>query len=388
MEPFKYEDYLYYKKIYYQKNNLYKLNDTDEKYNYENKEINQPHDKLFKEVLDNKKEAANLINQALNLKNIKYKLTKDDIEKYNRKFITNNFSNTESDIIYKKKNQNIFFLIEHQSTIDYSMPYRIMKYNMCIMESAIDKNKVKNKNYKLPVIFSFVIYTGNKKWDANNYLEEKQEKLNGCTPRAFANFQVIDVNDYTKEELLENENLLSKLMLLEKAKDINELESYLQDIIEKPMEDEPKEFLMRVINYILEDKISEEKLKQFTVKLEKKKKGENIMFVEIINNWVDEMLAKEATLAQKEENIAQKEENIAQKEENIAQKEENVIRREEEFIQKQKELNEKERVLEKNKNRIVVEMLKNNVEEKIIMKILKIDKSELDKIKKENRYSA
>ena len=234
MEPFKYEDYLYYKKIYYQKNNLYKLNDTDEKYNYENKEINQPHDKLFKEVLDNKKEAANLINQALNLKNIKYKLT----------------------------------------------------------------------------------------------------------------------------------------------------------IIEKPMEDEPKEFLMRVINYILEDKISEEKLKQFTVKLEKKKKGENIMFVEIINNWVDEMLAKEATLAQKEENIAQKEENIAQKEENIAQKEENVIRREEEFIQKQKELNEKERVLEKNKNRIVVEMLKNNVEEKIIMKILKIDKSELDKIKKENRYSA
>lgn len=220
MEPFKYEDYLYYKKIYYQKNNLYKLNDTDEKYNYENKEINQPHDKLFKEVLDNKKEAANLINQALNLKNIKYKLT----------------------------------------------------------------------------------------------------------------------------------------------------------IIEKPMEDEPKEFLMRVINYILEDKISEEKLKQFTVKLEKKKKGENIMFVEIINNWVDEMLAKEATLAQKEENIAQKEEN--------------VIRREEEFIQKQKELNEKERVLEKNKNRIVVEMLKNNVEEKIIMKILKIDKSELDKIKKENRYSA
>lgn len=66
----------------------------------------------------------------------------------------------ESDIIYKKKDEDIFFLIEYQSKIDYSMPYRILKYNISIMESAIDKKKIKTKEYKIPAIYTFVLYTG------------------------------------------------------------------------------------------------------------------------------------------------------------------------------------------------------------------------------------
>lgn len=38
--------------------------------------------------------------------------------------------------------------------------------------------------------------------------------------KLFANFEVIDVNNYTKEELLTNKSLISKMMLLEKAKNI------------------------------------------------------------------------------------------------------------------------------------------------------------------------
>ena len=91
---------------------------------------------------------------------------------------------------------------------------------MAIMESSIDKKKVKNKNYKLPIIYSFVIYTGNKKWNADNYIIEKQENLMGVKKNIFANFEVIDINNYTKEELLMNKSLISKMMLLEKAKNI------------------------------------------------------------------------------------------------------------------------------------------------------------------------
>ena len=34
----------------------------------------------------------------------------------------------EKEPVYKKKNEDIYFLIEHQSTVDISMPYRIKNY--------------------------------------------------------------------------------------------------------------------------------------------------------------------------------------------------------------------------------------------------------------------
>ena len=115
-----------------------------------------------------------LINQA-----IKTKLKAEEIEKYTSSFVNKIFENREADIVYKYKNKNIFFLIEHQTKIDYSMQYRILEYEIEIMKSAIDIRKVKNKEYKLPLVIPIVLYTGKKKWDAKRYLEESQETLDG-----------------------------------------------------------------------------------------------------------------------------------------------------------------------------------------------------------------
>lgn len=80
------------------------------------------HDKIFRTILDQKEEAVELINQA-----IKTKLKSEEIEKYKSSFVNKIFQNREADIVYKHKNSNIFFLIEHQTIIDYSMPYGMQK---------------------------------------------------------------------------------------------------------------------------------------------------------------------------------------------------------------------------------------------------------------------
>ena len=393
------------------------LSDIREEYCYinENKKVSKPHDKIFKEILENKEEAVKFINEHLNLENTKNELNKNDIEIYNKEFIGENFSKTESDIIYKMKNQNIFFLIEHQSTIDYSMPYRILKYNMAIMDSAIDIRKIRNKDYRFPVIYSFVIYTGNRKWNVQNYIVKKQESLFQSTKEQFGNFQVVDINDYSNEELLKSNMLLSKVMLLEKAKNINDLENYIEEIIEEKLDKRQSDFLIRILNYILKDKISKEKFEEINNKLIKKE-GEKVMFVQIINDWVDEMLAKEENIVEKEEKIAQKEENIALKEEKMAQKEENIARKEEsialkeekmaqkeesialkeekmaqkeesialkeeKMAQKEKSMAKEKENLKKEKLNIIFNMLNNNIDEKLILKITGINKKELDKIK-------
>ena len=371
MKAFTYKEYIYYKAIFQQSkcDNSLMLCDVEENYNYK-KEINNPHDKIFKDVLDDKKEVVTFLNKMLKLEHTVYALQEKDIEKYNREFITENFQSIESDVIYKKKNQNIFFLIEQQSTIDYAMAYRILKYNMAIMESAIEKEKLRQKDYKLPAIFSFVIYTGNKKWNATNYLINKQEKLFGCKPKNFANFQLIDVNDYTKQELLDSEGFLTKAMLLERARDYEELENDLALIMEKYVEDRQKIFLQRMIKYVYRSKLSNDKYSKFIQELQlKQEKGGNTMFAEIISKKIDEVFEMEEKVKHQEEKVKSQEAKVEKEKAKIKQKEIDIKKREKAII--------------KAENQMIINMIKNNIDESIILKIVNIDKNKLAKIKKE-----
>lgn len=144
MEPFTYKDYLYYKnkkvksiedmisiskefynKIFevfeesYSKEKMAvgTLQEEEEKYIMDNKmlqivksKIQQPHDKTYKIILSNKKEVARLINRALKIMDKKCQIKENEIEKYNRNFITKSLKNRESDITYRIKGKNIFFL--------------------------------------------------------------------------------------------------------------------------------------------------------------------------------------------------------------------------------------------------------------------------------------
>ena len=211
--------------------------------------------------MDKKEEAIALINQA-----IKIKLKAEEIEKYTSSFVSKIFQNREADIVYKYKNKNIFFLIEHQTKIDYSMSYRILEYEIEIMKSAIDIRKVKNKEYKLPLVIPIVLYTGKKKWDAKRYLEESQETLDDVKIKA-GNYNLVDINDFTKEELLQGKTLISKMMLLEKSESTEESIEMLEKIIPNTNKEE-KELLKRVISILFGEKIGEEKTKELIEKID------------------------------------------------------------------------------------------------------------------------
>lgn len=212
-------------------------------------------------VLDQKEEAVKFINKTLKL-NIK----KEEIEKYNSSFISKTFQNKEADIVYKIKDKNIFFLIEHQSKIDYSMPFRLLEYEVAIIRSAIDKSKIKNKSYKIPLVMPIVLYTGKQKWNANKYLEKSQEKIQ-CLNIKIGNYSLVDINNYTEKELLEDNTFISKMMLIEKSKNTEEIAETLEKIINKTRK-EDKELLKGIIEIFLEEKIGIQKSTELIRKLE------------------------------------------------------------------------------------------------------------------------
>lgn len=174
------------------------------------------------------------------------KFKEEQIENYNSSFVNSIFRIQESDVVYKIKDKNIFVLIEYQTKIDYSMPYRILQYEIAIIKSALDVKKLKNKSYKLPVVIPIILYIGKQRWNANKYLEESHEKMKGVKS-SLSYYNIVDINDFTEGELLEDDTLISKMILVEKTKDSDELVKMLSEIIPS-IKGEQKEHMIRIVD--------------------------------------------------------------------------------------------------------------------------------------------
>lgn len=270
MEEFTYQEYLEYQKEISKEEERERKEKEEYIKETKIKKVNNPHDKIFRIYLDNKEEVVKIINRKLELKR---NLRKEEIEKYNSSFVNKRYENRESDVVYKKKDQKIFFLIEHQTSIDYSMPKRILEYEIEIIDSNIDHKRKMKKKEKLPAVIPIVIYTGEKKWDVARYIEECQEKLEGTKIPGLGSYYIIDINEYSKKELEEDELFFSKILLIEKARTEEELIGILTDIVKKVKDKKSKEELKRMIYYIYQEKIGEEKTKEL---IEKLKEGDKM----------------------------------------------------------------------------------------------------------------
>ena len=242
------------------------LEDVSTPYNLGNAKVSKPHDKLFKIILGEKKQVIELLNRVL--KPTK-KLKEEDVERYSTERINYRFQGSEADIVYKMKNKEIFFLIEHQRTIDYNMPKRILDYELEIIREATREKRMTKNNHKLPTVIPIVIYTGDKKWDVEKYIRECQETIKGVKQLNLGEYIVIDANDYKNEELEKDDFFFSKMLLLEKLKTQEDIVSLLSKIAQTEQDKNNRDILKRVIAFIMKDKLPEEEIKELIGKLER-----------------------------------------------------------------------------------------------------------------------
>ena len=239
----------------------------------------QPYDKIFRKVLFSKIHATELINQYFLLKN---KLKEEDIERYTCKFVNLQFQNRESDILYKMKNTNIFFLIEHQSRIDYNMAQRIAEYQIEIIK--LENPKTENrKNIIVPLIIPIVIYTNNKtKWDAAQSIEAMQPQFNSYPNQKIGQYNILDINTFDTQKLLHNNLFTLRILGLEKAKNKEELDNIFQYILYTEKNEQNIRILKEIAYYVYDTVLENEKVKK---KFEEWEEGEkNMSFIDIFKN--------------------------------------------------------------------------------------------------------
>ncbi len=207
----------------------YLIKEDEEQYNPKSNSItNSEHDKLFKKILENREQTAEFLDMVLGSGK---DITAKNLELYNKEFITDKFEKNETDIVYKVTNLNVYIIIEHQSTADRAMPYRVRKYKTALMESVINKKEIKKANYKLPRIIAIVLYTGKQKWQ-NKRLEDMQEPLEWYK-EDYDEFILVDVNNLKKEEILEGNLIITKVMLLEREENLKNVIKDIEIIMDK-----------------------------------------------------------------------------------------------------------------------------------------------------------
>lgn len=274
MKQFNYQDYLIYQEL--KKREVKGLAEESTPYKLEMIRVNKPHDKIFKLILAEKKQAIELINKVLNLSP---KLTENEIERYSTEHIDYLLRESVSDFVYKMKQMDVFFLLEHQSTIDYNMPKRILEYEVEIIKEAVKGKRLTKNNHKLPMVIPIVIYTGSRRWNVEKYIQDCQVILKGAEKVKLGEYYVIDVNDYSNEELENDELFLSKVLLLEKLKREEEIIQVLDRIIHTEKDSKNQEILKRVIAFILKGKISDKNIEKLVKKLERE---EPDMIIEVL----------------------------------------------------------------------------------------------------------
>ena len=122
------------------------------------------------------------------------------------------------------------------------------------------------------------VCAGKKKWKKQG-LKDIEEKLEGFTEPE-GEYKLIDVNDFSREELLEDNLITSKVMLIESSKEKEELYQNIEDVIENQEnldgdKEENNQQLETLIKYELTGTENENIIKKFIEKI-KNEKGDEV----------------------------------------------------------------------------------------------------------------
>ena len=190
-----------------------------------NKRYYKAHDSVIKEILIAKQELIFLMRDFM-----KINLSKKDIENFNGEYrLKRGLKTRLLDVIYKIKKEESFITIEHQSTIDYKMGERINEHAVAIIGSR-EEQMENNKNRKAPIIYPIVLSTARRPWDAAITIIQDENNKYRLPALTYPKYNLIDVNNYTVEYLLERRTGIAVGMAFEKIRNKEDLEYIIKKL--------------------------------------------------------------------------------------------------------------------------------------------------------------
>ncbi len=197
---------------------------------------NSIHDKLYRGFLKNKIEFSRFLSNFFNIN-----IPSNNLIEVSSNFVTEKFENKTSDIIYNVKNEPLYFLLEHQSSIDRRMNIRILEYYTNLIKNIFTSSGTRNKNYIIPKIIPILIYTGGRPWKPPPNLSTEYFKID---------YKFIDINTFSVNSLLSMNTAISFAMAIDKCKTEEECLEYINKLIKCNISNIDKKSLKMLFKYI------------------------------------------------------------------------------------------------------------------------------------------
>jgi hypothetical protein len=227
-------------------------------------------DKSYRNIFSDKESFIHFLQKYVQLPWAEW-LAKDDLTQVDSNFITKEFGEFESDVIYKHEKKNMFFyiLLEQQSTPDFSMPFRLLHYTVLLLarefRNANPPKKRTPKDYRLPAVVPIVLYNGKEKWTPVRTFKEYTAN-HGEFGDYLIDFKYIlfDLNRYNEDEILTTYKLLDFVFNMdlkhnsEDKKDFHRKLGKLAALQNELSDDDVRAFLAWIINVIFRGKTPHE----------------------------------------------------------------------------------------------------------------------------------
>ena len=201
-------------------------------------------DSFFKEIFQNKELVRQFVLELLpRVSKINFKHEVKDIIVENTSLSDPSLSDKESDvlvrIIFHDFEAFVYILIEHQSTVDYLMPFRILVYMTCIWKMYVKERgkESRRKTFKLPPIIPVVFYDGLKRWTACRNFKDMVSMSEEYEPLIPSfEYLLLDIKEFSEDVLREPNNAVGFIMMVDVpsdedvAKFIEKLEGIYRDL--------------------------------------------------------------------------------------------------------------------------------------------------------------
>ncbi len=218
------------------------------------KHIAKAHDHFFRMVMSDKRVAREFFEAHLPEDLLK-KTDLNCLELQSGTYIDDMRQESIADILFKTvidgHESYLYLVVDHQSSPDELMPFRVLKYICNIIAQYLDATKSK----RIPLIMPLVVYHGSRKWDFSTNLSDLVDAPKNLVENYFLKpFSLIDLNKID-DAVLKKRTWLGMMELTLKHIFARDMLPYLNDIIELLKRSEKadgKNLVEIVLTYILD----------------------------------------------------------------------------------------------------------------------------------------
>lgn len=216
--------------------------------------ITHPHDRFFKMAMSDKRVAKDFFETHLPQK-ILTLVDLTHLELQVSSYVNDLRQESIADILYKTQIAGftgyLYLIVDHQSTPDELMPFRVLKYTCNIIDQHLKDTGKK----RLPMILPMIVYHGKRPWtystNINDLVDSAKELIDAYFLKPFF---LIDLN-LIDDEILKQRAWSGAMNLTLKRIFAKDMLPYLLDIIQllkKIEQSDGKNFAEIVLTYILD----------------------------------------------------------------------------------------------------------------------------------------